>query len=74
MLRSTRGARGDPCLYSTNDRIERDGALGRWRLRVGEDGKPVGTPELLPMAGIDDGGQLAKASSGRKGRQQIGWA
>jgi hypothetical protein len=50
-------------VYSTNDWIERDGALGRWRLRVGEDGKPVGTPELLPMAGIDDGGQLTKASS-----------
>jgi hypothetical protein len=50
-------------VYSTNDRIERDGAVGRWRLRVGEDGKPVGTPELRPMDGIDDGGHLAKASS-----------
>jgi hypothetical protein len=50
-------------VYSTNDWIERDGAVGRWRLRVREDGKPVGTPELLAMAGIDGGGQLAKASS-----------
>ena len=46
-----------------NDWIEREGAVGRWRLRVREDGKPVGTPEFVPLAGVDASGQLARASA-----------
>lgn len=46
-----------------NDWMDRDGAVGRWRLRVREDGKPVGTPEFVPLDGIDASGQLARASA-----------
>ena len=46
-----------------NDWREREGAVGRWRLRVREDGKPVGTPEFVPLDGIDASGQLAQASA-----------
>jgi DNA phosphorothioation-dependent restriction protein DptH len=46
-----------------NDWTERDGAVGRWRLRVREDGKPVGSPEFVPLNDVDTSGQLAQASA-----------
>jgi len=47
----------------SDDWIGRDGALGRWRLRVREDGTAVGQPEFLPMDAGDAGVALAKASA-----------
>ncbi len=47
----------------SDDWIERDGALGRWRLRVREDGTAVGQPEFLPMEAGAAGAALVKASS-----------
>lgn len=47
----------------SDDWIARDGALGRWRIRVREDGTAVGEPEFLPMDASVAGAPLAKASA-----------
>jgi hypothetical protein len=46
----------------SEDWIARNGALGRWRLRVREDGAPVGSPEFVPMGDSDATEPLAAAS------------
>lgn len=54
-----------PPLFKTlsDDWIERGGALGRWRLRVREDGTEIGAPEFIPMDGGDGHAALAAASA-----------
>jgi len=47
--------------------IDREGALGRWRLRVRSDGTRIGDPEFVPISS-DGGGRLAQQS-----RQLASW-
>lgn len=47
----------------SDDWIKRNGALGRWRLRVREDGAAVGEPEFVPIGDGDGDTALARASA-----------